>query len=331
MFLTVAARQRPPRKVRTPRRSSSRATSRCDVTPVERIAAMIGRTRAHQAAAAARCAAIDAAFPFRAAMSARAPFGLPRRRPRAVAAAKAALMRSLMISGSYSATAARTWIASRFADGESAARKSTPLSMRPEMKWTFRASRSSLAMIGVAPVACACASAAASCGRSVFRPLSTSSYSASIPTAGDIGGDGLALRFEPEARDALPLGRHPQIGDKGAIHSNDVADERGYTPVNDVAEQLSLQLATLKTRLRLTAGAAGACSRLGVEGWAGSRDLAHQARCAGCSDLYHSLSCSPCLLPLAKGRAASRRRPGRRGTRPPPRAVQPLRGISPLP
>jgi hypothetical protein len=70
---TVAARQRPPRKVKIPRRSSSQAMSRGDVTPLKRIAAMIGKTRARQAAAEACSAPIAAVLPLPATARARGP------------------------------------------------------------------------------------------------------------------------------------------------------------------------------------------------------------------------------------------------------------------
>src|SRR6516164_6451084 len=91
-LLTVTSYQRPPRGVRIPRRSSSRAIPQFDVTPVERIAAMIGKTRARQAAAEAFTAAIAATLPLPAASRARPPSRQPSLTPRALAAASAALV-----------------------------------------------------------------------------------------------------------------------------------------------------------------------------------------------------------------------------------------------
>ena len=69
------------------------------------------------------------------------------------------------------------WTVSRFTVGMSAATNSTPLSMRFDTKATFRASRSSLAMTSTARRLRHASSAAASCGRSFLRPLSTSTNS----------------------------------------------------------------------------------------------------------------------------------------------------------
>ncbi len=79
-----------------------------------------------------------------------AGFGLPNFRPRALAAAKAALVRSEINRASYSATAARIWIVKQFARGMSAAMKSIPLSTRPDIIAVLRASRSSRAMTSLA-------------------------------------------------------------------------------------------------------------------------------------------------------------------------------------
>ena len=57
--------------------------------------------------------------------------------PRVFAAASASLVRWLICSRSCSANAASKWTMSLFACGLSAATKSTPLSINPEMKWTF--------------------------------------------------------------------------------------------------------------------------------------------------------------------------------------------------
>src|SRR5205807_6589520 len=56
------------------------------------------------------------------------------------------MVRCEIISRSCSATAARMWMVSRVACGLSQATKSTPDSISELMKWTLRASRSSLAM-----------------------------------------------------------------------------------------------------------------------------------------------------------------------------------------
>jgi hypothetical protein len=101
----------------------------------------------------------------------------PRMRPRALAAARADLVRSEIAFASCSATAARIWIVRRFACGKSTATDSTPLSMRDETKWTFLASLSSLAMTSVAPWRRHRRSASASFGRSAFLPDSTSTTS----------------------------------------------------------------------------------------------------------------------------------------------------------
>src|SRR3954471_21709949 len=75
--------------------------------------------------------------------------GLPSLTPRALAAARAALVRWEIIAASCSATAAR--MVRRLAWGKSTATKSTPLSISLEMKATLRASRSSWATTRVAP------------------------------------------------------------------------------------------------------------------------------------------------------------------------------------
>ena len=72
--------------------------------------------------------------------------GLPRRTPRALAAASAAFVCYEIISRSCSATAARMCIVSLVACGLSQATKSTPESISDEMNATLRANRSSLAM-----------------------------------------------------------------------------------------------------------------------------------------------------------------------------------------
>ena len=73
---------------------------------------------------------------------------------------------------------------SRLAWGMSAATKSTPVSISPEMKWTLRASRSSLAMASVAFCRRLSSMAFSSSGRLVWRlPDSISVNSASRETA----------------------------------------------------------------------------------------------------------------------------------------------------
>jgi hypothetical protein len=78
--------------------------------------------------------------------------GVPSRFPRALAAARAALVRSEIASRSCSATAARMWIVSLLACGLSTAMNSTPESIRVATKARFRESRSSLAMTSRASV-----------------------------------------------------------------------------------------------------------------------------------------------------------------------------------
>ncbi len=67
------------------------------------------------------------------------------------ALASAAFVRSEIAFASCSATAAIMWIVSRFACGKSTASNSTPASISADTNATLRASRSSLAMISVAP------------------------------------------------------------------------------------------------------------------------------------------------------------------------------------
>ena len=103
------------------------------------------------------------------------PFA-PSTRPRALAAASAALVRCEIMSRSCSATAARMCRVRRVAWGLSTAMKSALASIIWEMKATFRASRSSLAMMSVALCFRAKASAACSWGRRsrAFAPLPVS-------------------------------------------------------------------------------------------------------------------------------------------------------------
>ena len=105
---------------------------------------------------------------------------MPRRLPRALACASAALVRAEIISRSCSATAARMWMVNRVAWGLSHATKSTPDSIKLEIKKTLRASRSSLAMIKVARRRRQAASATAICGRSLRLPDSISWNSATM-------------------------------------------------------------------------------------------------------------------------------------------------------
>lgn len=104
--------------------------------------------------------------------------------------------------------------------GISAATKSTPLSISPEMKWTLRASRSSLAMTRVA-----------FCRRHV-----SSAAALDLLELGEQGSavresrDGGALGLQSKAALALAVGRNPVIGHKRA-HS-----ERLYCVETEVSE-----------------------------------------------------------------------------------------------
>jgi hypothetical protein len=75
---------------------------------------------------------------------------LPNLRPRALAAAIAALLRSEMRRASYSATAARMWMVKRFARDMSTATNSTPVSTKLAIRATLRARRSRRAMTSLA-------------------------------------------------------------------------------------------------------------------------------------------------------------------------------------
>src|SRR5215217_717585 len=92
-FRTDEVYQAAPRGVRIPSSFSAAASRSRLVTPSPRSLAMTGRRRS-ACWSALRCAASTAApVPFPALLSAAAPFGLPRRVPRALAAASASLVR----------------------------------------------------------------------------------------------------------------------------------------------------------------------------------------------------------------------------------------------
>src|SRR6516225_11375639 len=116
-------------------------------------------------------------------LSARAPLGLPNFTPRAFAAARAALVRSLISPASNSATEAicvsrKRPIAPGGTWGRSQNTRSTSLATSERKRSTLRVSRSSLAKTTVAPRAFAWASALTSLGLSLRLPLSASTYSA---------------------------------------------------------------------------------------------------------------------------------------------------------
>src|SRR5215471_21651597 len=94
------------------------------------------------------------------------------------------------------------------------ARSEPRLSINVAMNATLRLKRSSLATSKVALRLLASAIAAASCGRSLRLPLSTSTNSAICsPLAYEIAAHGLALRLDTQLVLALPGGRNPQIAD----------------------------------------------------------------------------------------------------------------------
>ena len=136
-------------------------------------------------------------------------FGLPSLTPRALAAASAAIVRCEIISRSCSATAARMWIVSRVACGLSQATKSTPDSIKFEIKATLRASRSSLAMTKVAPPQPAGRERGGDLRPVVFLAeldlLKLGDDHAARP--GNMAGNRLALRFQAQPRGALLGGR----------------------------------------------------------------------------------------------------------------------------
>lgn len=164
-----------------PRAVSASASSARVLHPALRAASMYGMIEL----------AILFAFATRTRQAARAlsrsparSLGLPSFTPLAFAAASAAFVRTLIISRSCSATAARTWTVNLLAIGISAAMKSTPASISELMKATFLARRSSFAITSVARVALAWARASISLGRFSDRlPLSISSNSAMISPA----------------------------------------------------------------------------------------------------------------------------------------------------
>jgi hypothetical protein len=108
--------------------------------------------------------------------------------------------------------AARMWIVSRVACGLSQATKSTPDSIRLEIKKTLRASRSSLAITRTARRSRQAASAAAICGRPLRLPLSISWKLGDDHAAGavDVARHRGALRLQTQPRAALLVGRDPE-------------------------------------------------------------------------------------------------------------------------
>jgi hypothetical protein len=96
---TITSLQEPPRAVGTPRAVRARATPRRLLSPLAWISLMMGRTLAANASAASLRALMEA-------RQAAARRGPPSFFPRALAAARAALVRSLIASRSCSATAA---------------------------------------------------------------------------------------------------------------------------------------------------------------------------------------------------------------------------------
>jgi hypothetical protein len=111
--------------------------------PAFSISRMIGSTLAANRLAFAFSAAVPR-------FAASSSLGLPRRVPRALAAFKAALVRSEIISRSCCATAARICTVSLFACGLSTATNSTPDSISVAMYAKLRLSRFSLAMTNLA-------------------------------------------------------------------------------------------------------------------------------------------------------------------------------------
>src|SRR5262245_51781290 len=138
MSLTCTAVQSPPRAVRTPRAVRALATPRRPLTPLAWISLMMGRTLAANASAASLRALLDA-------LRAAARRGPPSLTPRRLAAASAALVRSLMAVRSCSATAARMWTVSLLACGFMAALHRALTQAREEAaalrEWQARARR----------------------------------------------------------------------------------------------------------------------------------------------------------------------------------------------
>jgi hypothetical protein len=132
-----------------PRSFKPAAMALNDVASEARRSAIVGARSASRSRAFSRRATTLFARPSTA-ISRMFPRSPPSLAPRAFAAASAAFVRAEIISASCSATAARTCTVSRFACGRSTATNSTPLSIKFEIKATFRASRSSFAMISVA-------------------------------------------------------------------------------------------------------------------------------------------------------------------------------------
>ena len=90
---TVETCQTPPRRVVMPRQSSSRAIWRKEVCPAARISQTISARSAAWRSAFLLTAPRSAAAPSAARRRAAAPFGLPSRTPRALATARASLVR----------------------------------------------------------------------------------------------------------------------------------------------------------------------------------------------------------------------------------------------
>ncbi len=179
MRRTCAADHEPPRAAVMPRSFSFAAIPNSELVPSFCNPTITGNKSAARFDADAWRAVALAVVPLAAMVFMR--WGLPRRPPRrfprALAAANAAVVRAEIIVASCSATAARICTVKRFACGKSHATNSTPASMSEEMKWTLRARRSSLAMIRVARCSLQSRSASAIAGRSLRLPLSTSTTS----------------------------------------------------------------------------------------------------------------------------------------------------------
>ena len=119
-----------------------------------------------------------ALFPFRATLAMIPPRSPPSTTPRALAAARAAFVRSEIILASCSATAARMWTVNLFAVGKSQAVNSTPDSIRLLVNATFRAKRSNLAITSVALWMRHSVKTSMRAGRLLILPVSTSVRSA---------------------------------------------------------------------------------------------------------------------------------------------------------
>jgi hypothetical protein len=170
--LTDVVRHRPALRAVGILRSLRAAAIPCSVvTPPARSSASIGA----RSAARSRARAAITLGPLARALAVNGLWFLrtpPSETPRAFALASAAFVRSEIAFASCSATAAIMWIVSRFACAKSTASNSTPASISADTKATLWASRSSLAMISVAPWTRHSFKAAASLGRSARLPVS---------------------------------------------------------------------------------------------------------------------------------------------------------------